>query len=441
MNFAVIGAGAAGCAATYTLSKNGHTVQVFDSADAVGGRTRHILREGFSLPSGALFLMEGLYPRATALIEEMGRRRELIPWGGQTQLIDENERRYAVNFVRMMTYLSLPVLTFVDKLRLLKTGAKLMLSPSPKNPFDGADLAPFDKGDNIEAWARRNLGDRGFDYIIRPMMDFLTAAPSRELATAFPLAMVKNALRIKLSVPPQGMGQICEWMIAASPGAELHLSSPVQRVERLGSGYRVVTQAGEVHDVDGVVLATEAFESARLTQSFLPSAPADKLVHLRYGKYATVSLAYKRNPWPDFPADMVLPAGKQVSINCLVLNSRRLPGSVLPGGELATVYFTSPFLETMSDEDIRRESIEAVNRVFGPAPEPDFVHMFVYPRGISFSSPGTYARMDSVHGELPPGISLAGDYFANNSVETAFSSGERAGLALHRFSQATAVAG
>lgn len=109
------------------------------------------------------------------------------------------------------------------------------------------------------------------------------------------------------------------------------------------------------------------------------------------------------------------------------------------GGELVTIYFTSPFLDSMSDEDIRRESIEATRRVFGAAPDPDFVQLFVHPRGISISSPGTYAKMDSVHGELPPGIQLAGDYFANNSVETAITSGERAGLALHRHSQRQAI--
>lgn len=157
-------------------------------------------------------------------------------------------------------------------------------------------------------------------------MDFLTAAPSNQLATSFPLAMLKNALKMKLSVPPKGMGQISEWMVRKSSNATLHLSTRIDRIERRdGGGYRVVTQGGETHDVDGVVLATESFESARLTQSFMPAAPSDKLVHLRYAKYATVSLAYKNNPWPDFPADMVLPAGTQTNINCLILNSRRLP--------------------------------------------------------------------------------------------------------------------
>lgn len=440
MKFAVIGAGAAGCAATYTLSKQGHEVQLFEGSDSIGGRTKHVMRDGFSLPSGALFLMEGLYPRATQIVKETGHQPELIPWGGETQLIDHENSRFRVNFVRMLSYLSLPVLRLSDKLRLLRTGVRLMLSPAPQNPFNGADLVAFDKGENVEEWSRRNLGDVGFDYIMRPMMDFLTAVPSNQLATAFPLAMVQNALKIKLSVPPKGMGQICDWMIEASRSARVLLSTKVARVDRRGPGYSVVTQAGEVHDVDGVVFATEAFESARLMNGFLPESPSGKLVHLRYAKYATVSLAYKKNPWPDFPADMVLPAGKAISVNCLVLNSRRQPDSVPNGGELVTVYFTSSNLETMDDDDIRRESIEVVNRVFGPAPDPDFVHMFVYPRGISVSSPGMYRIMDSVHGELPPGIQLAGDYFANNSVETAISSGERAGLALHKMSQTAAIA-
>lgn len=442
MKFAVIGAGAAGCAAAYTLCKRGHELRLFDGNEAIGGRTRHILRDGFSLPSGALFLMEGLYPRATALVQETGHQNELIGWGGETQLIDNDNTRYNVNFVRVLSFLSLPVLGIGDRLRLLKTGARLMLSPRPDNPFNGADLAAFDKGETVEQWSRRNLGDRGFDYIIRPLMDFLTAVPSSQLATAFPVAMLQNALKIKLSVPPKGMGQICQWLIDSSPGVQPTLSTRVARVDRTGSGYTVVTEAGEKYQVDGVALATEAFEAARLTDGFMPASPVEKLVDLRYGKYATVSLAYKKNPWPDFPADMVLPAGcEAISVNCLVLNSRRLPASVPEGGELVTVYFTSSFLEAMSDEDIEREAVAAANRAFGAAPDPDFIELFCYPKGISVAGPGIYARMDSVHAELPPGIRLAGDYFANNSVETAISSGERAGLALHEWSRRPALAG
>ena len=429
MKVAVIGAGAAGCAAAYTLAKLGHEVQIFEASSTIGGRTKHVLRDGFSLPSGALFLMEGIYPRATALVKEMGHQQELIPWGGETQLIDEHDARYSVNFVKMLSYFSLPVLSMRDKLRLLVTALRLFFSPSPQSPFNGADLVPFDKGETVEEWSRKNLGDRGFNYVMRPIMDFLTAVPSSSLATAFPLAMVQNALKIKLSVPPKGMGQLCDWFIEKSPGAKIHFSTPVENVEKKGTGYSVIAN-GNTHDVDGLVIATEAFEAARLLKDFLPASPAKKLVSTRYGKYATVSIAYRTNPWPDFPADLVLPAGKAININCFVLNSRRLPGCVPAGGELVTVYFTSTGLVPMTDEDIKREALEGVARVFGTAPEPAFVHLFFYEHGVSISSPGVYGMLDSVRGELPRGVQLAGEYFANNSVETAISSGERAAIAL-----------
>ena len=367
MKVAVIGSGAAGCSAAYTLRKHGHEVHLFEASDSIGGRTKQVNKEGFNLPSGALFLMEGLYPRASGLIEEMGHSQDLIPWAGDTQLVDKDDSRYPVNLVKMPSYLSIPVLSFGDKVRLAVAGVRILLTPGPKNPFDGGQLGQYDKGENMEDWSRKNLGDRAYDYIINPMMNFLTAAPSRELATGFPLSMMKKALSMKLSVPPGGMGQISDWFIEKSPGVEIHFSSTVEKVEANGSGYQVF--ANDVsHDVDAVIVATEAFTAAEILKSCVPDSAVQRLLNVPYGKYATVSIGYQNNPWPDFPADLVLPVGDDLNINCLLLNSRRQPGSVPEGGELATVIFNVAGLPALSDEDIKREALEAVTQVFGAAP-------------------------------------------------------------------------
>lgn len=62
----------------------------------------------------------------------------------------------------------------------------------------------------------------------------------------------------------------------------------------------------------------------------------------------------------------------------------------------------------------------------GPAPEPDFVELFHYKRGLSIAGPGHYATLNSVHADMPQGIALAGDYFAHAGVEAAILSGEQA---------------
>lgn len=431
MKFAVIGSGAAGCSAAYTLQKQGHQVDIFESSDSIGGRTKQITKQGFNLPSGALFLMEGIYPRASALIREMGHENELIPWAGATQLVDRDDSRYAVNLVKMPSYLSLPVLSFGDKVRLALAGLKLLMKKGPKNPFDGKQLAQFDKGENMEDWSRQTLGDRAYEYIINPMMNFLTAAPSRQLATGFPLSMMKKALSMKLSVPPGGMGQISDWFIEDSPNATFHFSSKVEKIEANNGNYKVFAN-GVSYEVNGVIVATEAFAAADILKPCVPDSAIKKLQDVPYGKYATVSIAYKKNPWPDFPADLVLPVGDNLHINCLLLNSRRHPGSVPPGGELATVIFNVAGLSELTDDQIKQEALEAVSQVFGKAPDPLFVHLFCYERGVSIPGPGICGSLESIHDDLPRGIAIAGDYFASASVETAVSTGEAAAIAVHK---------
>jgi oxygen-dependent protoporphyrinogen oxidase len=52
MRAAVIGGGPAGCAAAYTLRKQGCEVVLLEAQDHVGGRTSQVERDGFSLGSG-----------------------------------------------------------------------------------------------------------------------------------------------------------------------------------------------------------------------------------------------------------------------------------------------------------------------------------------------------------------------------------------------------
>ncbi len=76
--------------------------------------------------------------------------------------------------------------------------------------------------------------------------------------------------------------------------------------------------------------------------------------------------------------------------------------------------------------------MSAVTGRAGPAPDPDFVELFHYRRGLSIANPGHYGRLDSLHAEMPAGIYLAGDYFAHAGVEAAIFSGELAAERLVR---------
>lgn len=429
MKVIVIGGGPAGCAAAYTANKQGNDVRLFEAADTVGGRTRQLRRDGFNLGIGALFLMGGIYPRTMALLKEMDRYDQLVPWTGAAELADQDGRRYVVRFDSIASFLGLPVLDFRDKLRVISQGIKLFLSPGPKNPFSGSELARFDRGENLEDWSREHLGDKAYEYIMRPIMDFLYAVPLRQLSTPFPKAIIQQAHKLGLSVPPQGIGQVSEWLIESMPKHQVHLSCPVERLERVNDGWKVFAK-GQAYEADGIVIATEAFTAANLLQGFISEDASRRLMSTPYTEYAHVAIAYKENPWPDYPVDMVLPVGVGGvrNVGAIVLHGRRSPNSVPEGGQAVGVYFNTPPLADMSDEDIESEALKQVNAAFGEAPAPSFVQLFRYDNGLTIAKPGHYDQLDKVHDLLPENISLAGDYFSQAGVEAAVYSGERAAI-------------
>ncbi|MGV8073508.1 MAG: protoporphyrinogen/coproporphyrinogen oxidase [Syntrophobacteraceae bacterium] len=430
MKAIVIGGGPAGCAAAYTLKKNGHDVHLFEADDHVGGRTSQLKKDGFNLGTGALFLMGDIYPRTNAILKELGHYDELVPWRGLTHLVDWDKQRYTVGFDKVTSFLKLPTLTLGDKWHIIRKLAGLFLAPGPKKCFDGAELAKFDTGENLEQWSRRILGDRGHNYITVPYMGFLYAVPPSWLSTPLLHALFLHFYQMSLSVPPGGIGQVCDWMIEGTPGLNLHLSTPAEKVLRSDKGFTVIAK-GEVYETDGVVVAPEPGVAADLLQDLVSPGSIKKLRECRYSEYAHVQVCYEKNPWPNFPVDIALPATELRNWGACVLGSRRQAGSVPKGGEVVGVYFYTPPLAHMSDEDIKNEALNAVTEVFGAAPKPSFVQLFHFKRGLSIADPGHYATLDSLHNEMPKGIYLAGDYFAHAGVEAAVLTGEKAALSLH----------
>lgn len=426
MKTAVIGGGPAGCTAAYTLRKKGHDVFLFEAQAQVGGRTQQLKKDGFNMGTGALFLMGDIYPRTYAILEELGHLNDLVPWKGDTHLIDWDKQRYTINFDKITSFRKLPVFSLLDKLKMVTGVAKLFMSPGPKLCFDGAELAKFDdSNENLEHWSKRVLGEKGHHYITVPYMGFLYAVPPSWLSTPLLHAIVLQFNKMALAVPPGGIGQVSEWLIEGTPDLKLNLSTPVEKIERNGSGFTVWAK-GEATDVDNVVVAPEPGVAADILKDVISETSVNKLKGCQYSEYAHVQICYNKSPWPDFPVDIALPANDVRNWGACVLGSRRQASSCPPGGEVVGIYFYTPCLATMSDEDIKNEALAAVTEVFGAGPEPDLVQLFHYKRGLSIAGPGHYGMLNSLHDEMPKGITLAGDYFAHAGVEAAVFSGEKA---------------
>lgn len=79
LDVAVVGAGAAGLATAYALRQAGRSVQVFEAADAVGGRMRTLRHDGYLIDTGAEMIATHGYPATWRLIREVGMGAADVP--------------------------------------------------------------------------------------------------------------------------------------------------------------------------------------------------------------------------------------------------------------------------------------------------------------------------------------------------------------------------
>jgi oxygen-dependent protoporphyrinogen oxidase len=419
MRVVIIGAGIAGAAAAYTLRKAGIDALVLEASDAVGGRTETVEKDGFRIDSGAIFVM-GTYERLLAYLDESGHHDEMIRWTARTGLLDKGVL-HPVRFDQPASFLRLPQLTWRDRARLVRVISGAALRKGPK-PFDLDTLAAADVGETVESWGRRVVGDRIYEYMIRPLMEPLTGADLRTISPAFTQALLRQPLRTTLTVPAEGLGSLAEWLLE---GTDVRRSTPAESVKVSADGLEVRTPL-EALDADAVIVASDSTVARELLNGVVDSSVTQALAGVTRIRTHHVWFGYRLDPWPDAPVDLVVPVGLGDHHDFgALLNGRRVPGSAPPGGQSVSVYLDTIQTAGMNEAEVIAHARDAVRWAYGDA-EPDHQHVFTLDHGLVAPTPGHYRSMQAAVASMPANIRLAGDYLTHSGMEGALISGENA---------------
>jgi oxygen-dependent protoporphyrinogen oxidase len=433
MRVIVIGAGIAGAAAARGLRAQGHEVVVVESADGVGGRTRTVEVDGFRVDTGAIFVM-GQYDRTLEFLRESGHATAMGRWPARTAVLADDGRLHRVRFDRPWTLLGLPQLRLGDRLRMAARIGRLVLTRGP-GPFTLEELAVGDDGTTLSDWGRRTLGDRGYEYVLRPLMGPLTGADPDVISAGFARALMHQVTRTQLTVPAGGMGAIADWLLQDA-GAEVRLSAPARSLAATDAGI-VVGLDDETLEADGVVVATDVRTTTELLRPVLDPDLTVELERVTPIRTFHVLLGYHRDPWADVPYDLVVRVGSGRHHDYGVLrNARRAPGSAPPGGETVSVYLDTAQL---AGRDPLEAARTAVADTFGPA-RADVERVFELEAGLIAPTPGHYRRMLALRDAMPDRIRLAGDFLTHSGIEGALRSGDRAAADLDALAAATSSA-
>jgi phytoene dehydrogenase-like protein len=250
----IIGAGLAGLAAATTLAASGREPFVVEASDAIGGRVRTDLVEGYRLDRGFQILLTA-YPEARRQLDlDALELRRFAP--GAMVRIDGRFHRVSDPLRRPLdaaSSLAAPIGSVADKLRVI------------------AFRRALTRGSVDEIWdrpgttARERLRRAGFsDEVIerfyRPLVAGITLAPdldgsSRVFEFVFRMLATGDA-----AVPADGMGTIPAQLAASLPSGSIRLGARVDAVSATD-----VEITGARLRADTVVLATDVSEADRLT--------------------------------------------------------------------------------------------------------------------------------------------------------------------------------
>lgn len=304
---AVVGAGLAGLTASLRLCERGYRVRLFERYPRPGGLARSLEVSGEPLEAfyHHLFTSD---EACIALAEELGLGQS-IEWLPSRMGIWTDGRLW--DFGTPLSLLRFGPLTMIDKIRFV--AATLYLQKTP-------DASRFDRVTAAD-WIRRHQGDRVWNTIWGPLFQQKFADRAEQVA----MVWLWGKMRLRgTSRSKSGMGERLGYMSGSFArlvealeskidrlGGEFQLSDPVQRIERSGGGFELITRKSSYH-ADVVLVAAPVPDHLEIAGHLLDADERKRLDTLQATSAICTVLEMNRSLTPYYwlnIADPEMPFG------------------------------------------------------------------------------------------------------------------------------------
>jgi len=419
----VVGAGLAGLSCARHLVAGGMDVRVLDAADAVGGRVRTDLIDGFTLDRG-FQVLNTAYPELPRVVNLDGL--DLRELDAALTVLVGDERRTIVHPLRRHsragTQTGSPTESLAGSLAGSVTDAlRLPLG----GPTGAAALAVYagacmtlptrrlrrrEDVSAAEAWRRAHIPDAAVDGLLRPFLGGVLLEQDMSTSRRFADLMLRMFARGRSTVPARGMQRLPEAIAQPLPTGTIRLSTPVDRLRPHG----VDSAAGAVH-ARAVVVATDGWTAARLLSNAVPE-PSPRGVRTVY---------HAAEPFEGASGNLHLAAERSPVSNSIVI-SQAAPDYAPPGTMLVS---TSLVIGAEPVNPDGRTVRAALARLHGTDTRA-WQHVATY--DLPHALPG----MPAPHPMRRPvrlqrgSVYVAGDHRDTSSIQGALVSGRRAATAV-----------
>jgi protoporphyrinogen oxidase len=429
---AVIGAGAAGLAAAWTLLDAGIPVEVFDARERPGGRLRTERFADVDVDVGAQFLASH-QSETHRIIREIGATSLIQPAPGRDALW-RNRRAHPIQYGSVSSMLTSGALPARLKFRMASRYVPFLhrharvLDPNDPRPAAAAGL---DDG-SIADWGAEHLGADFVELLARPQTAAYYGSEPETTSAALYHALASAALDLRLAWVRGGMSALAaRWAEAVEErGGGFRYRTAIARVHGHREGATIVTGDGGERPCRAVVVAVPAPEAARLVDA---GALAESLRAVRSAPSALLAVALDR-PWDPgwFGAGVprTEPGGEALAV--VASAAGRVPGLPPENRRVALVFPAPDAVESgpAAPKDVFHDWWRPARPIVG-GPEAERARVYREDRGHALFPPGFGALLERVRtARRPPRVFLAGDWLVSPTIEGAVRSGIEAARAL-----------
>jgi oxygen-dependent protoporphyrinogen oxidase len=431
----VVGAGLAGLASAWRLSRRGFQVALLERTARVGGRASALREEGFALEAVSPVLTPA-DTRLLAWIAEVGLQDELLPLRPLVTQVAHQGSLHEVDVRGWLDVRRVPGVRLREALRVVRLPrllARYASALDPERPERAADLDDRSLAD----FGRLYFGESVVSGWMAPFVTGDSSGDPEWMSRVQFLHQLRRQAGGRLGLLRGSLADVAERVasaVAARTGIEVVGVEP-----RDGGGARVRLADGRRIGADAVVLAVPAPDALRLAEPLLTGAERDLLAGVSYAPALTVAAALCRAPGPR-PARVVVPRAESSPVECAILEPG-LPGSRAPEGlGLALVRATPRYAASHLDaaeEAVAKDLLSALDALRpGLLRSVEFARLLRARHGAPLFDVGRYraiARWQRVQDDLRSRgrrLYLAGDYLVSPTLEGAAVAAERAAEAV-----------
>lgn len=336
---AVVGGGVTGLVAARELNRAGADVVLFEAAPDAGGKIVTKTLENVAVEGGPdSFLVRDPWP--VDLCRAIGLGNDLIRPAVFGGLVWSRGRLHAMPRGMVLGIPTLPVKMARGSLLSARGALRGLGDLFNSKPLTGPDVS-------VGALVRHRLGDEVLERLVDPLLAGTRAGDADEmsLAAAAPeldtIARRHRSLVLGLRAwkperpetpvfmaPVGGMTRLVQALKTELLDADLRFGSPVERVERDGTGFRVNDVRAEA-----VVLTAPAHATAGQVAS-LDEGAAQALASIPYASVAVAALAYPSSAGepPRNGSGVLVPRAEARTIAACTWYSTKWPASSLSDG-------------------------------------------------------------------------------------------------------------